>query len=254
MLHARVGASLSLFLTPTINTPYSTSATEDTMTQKVIEAAGCRFVEYRGEGKPVEGNPPANLGDVYFDVKEQPYTAWVCQPNSGWKQWTSMAESKNCKHPEQDRILSPSVQRLAWVPISGYDGYLRQTKLRLGKRNDAADTHIKIILDHERGVKPPPPPQIEAPSLNRAPSPNSSTDDDEVERLPGSAIIGSDPVQNVTHKAEAELSMEAHADLKNRCSIMRSQNDNIQKAIATASGTCYVYDLQWSEPHRCNRA
>ena len=80
------------------------------ITQKVIEAVGCRFIEYRGEGKPVRGNPLASPGDVYFDMKEQPYTVWVCQPDSGWNQWISMAESRNCKHPEQDRILSPSVQ------------------------------------------------------------------------------------------------------------------------------------------------
>jgi len=46
------------------------------MTQKVIEAVGCRFIEYRGEGRPVKGNPLASPGDVYFDMKEQPYTVW----------------------------------------------------------------------------------------------------------------------------------------------------------------------------------
>jgi len=220
-----------------MNTTDSTPSAEGRTTRKEITAVGCTFAEYRGEGKPLRGNPLAIPGDVYFDVKEQPYTVWVCQPDSGWNQWISMAESTNCKHPKQDRILYPSVQRLAWVPISGYNSYLQQTRLRLGKRNDAADTHIKIILDHEHGVKPALP-QIEDPSSARAPSPDSSDDDDdEVKQLPQSAMIGSNPVKDVPNKSEAEIMAEVRADLENRCRMMHVQNDHIQKALTTSSRT-----------------
>ena len=163
------------------NTPNSTLGEEVRTSQRVIEAGGCKFTEYRGEGKPVVGKPPASLGDIYFDIKEQPYTVWAYRPDSRWRQWISMAESRDCKHPELERVLYPTGLHLSWVPMSAYDNYLRQTKLRLGRRIDVADTHIKIILDHERGVKPAPPP-IEAPSLDRAPSPYSSGDNDEMEQ------------------------------------------------------------------------
>jgi hypothetical protein len=224
-----------------MNTPDSTPNAEGRKTQKIIEAVGCRFVEYRGEGMPVRGNPLASPGDVYFDVKEQPYTAWVCQQDSKWNQWRSMAEGRNCKHPKQDRILYPSVQRLAWVPMSGYDAYLRQTKLRLGKWNNVADTHIKIILDHERGVKyAPPPPRIEAPSPDRTPPPDLSDEDDEVQQL---AIAGSDSAEDGPNNTEAEIIAEACADLENRCRIMRVQDDDIQRALITSSGMQCMYDL-----------
>ena len=234
-------------------TSVSTLGAEVKTTTRVIEAVGCKFTEYRGEGRPVAGKPSAIPGDVYFDLKEQPYTVWAYQSDSGWRQWRSMAESKDCKHPELERILYPTGLRFLWVPMSSYDNYLRQTKLRLGKRIDAADTHIRIILDHERGVKPAPPPQIEAPSPERAPSPDSNGDDDEVEQLAGSAIIDSDSVKNVPNKTDTEIMMELRADLEDRCRIMRVQNDNIQKALTVSSGTRYMYDSQWLNFHRCDR-
>jgi hypothetical protein len=216
------------------NTPNLTSSAGGRTEKKVIEAVGCRFVEYRGEGKPIGGNPLASPGDVYFDVKEQPYTAWVCRSDSEWNEWTSMAEGRNCKHPEVDRILYPSVQRLAWVPLSSYDAYLRQTMLRLGKRNDSADTHIKIILDHERRVKPAPP-QIEAPPPDKEPSPYYDSDE-EVKRLYGPVVTGSDLAGNVPNETKAETMEELRMDIENRCRIMRVQNDDIEKALATSSG------------------
>jgi hypothetical protein len=212
----------------------STSVTEQRTTQRVIEAVGCQFTEYRGEGKPIVGQPPARPGDVYIDVKEQPYTVWVCQSDYGWNQWVSMAESKKCKHPEQDRILYPSVQRLAWVPISGYDSYLRQTTLRLGKRKDAADTHIKIILDQERGLRPALPPTKE-PSPERAPSPDD-TSDNEADQLVQPVIMGSETVGNDPTQTEAEIMAERKAVFANRCRIMRVKIEDIQKAVATCSG------------------
>ena len=223
-----------------MNNIQSTSATVGIMTQKVIEAAGCRFTEHRGEGMPVRGNPLANPGDIYFDVQERPYTVWVCQIDSGWNQWTSMAESSGCKHPEQDRILCPSVQHLAWVPISGYNGYLRQTNLRLGKQIDAADTHIEIVLDQERGLKPVPQ-RILEPSPVRPPSSNSSVDDGEDdgedEQLAQPEGMTSSAVEDVPTKPMAEIMAEIRADFEDRCRTMRNQNDDIQKALTTSSGT-----------------
>jgi hypothetical protein len=212
------------------NTPDLAPSAEEKTTRKEVEAVACRFVEYRGEGKPVRGIPPASPGDIYFDVMEQPYSVWVCQQDSEWNQWMSMSESRNCKHPNQDYILCPSVKRLAWVPITGYDSYLRQTKLRLGRRTDIADTHIKIILDYERGVKPPPPP----PSPDRVPSPDYISDDgDKVQQLK----VGSDASKEFPRKTEAEIMMEVRVDLENRCRMMRVQNDNIQKALIKSSRT-----------------
>ena len=138
---------LTLPLTPIMTTHNSTPVTDEEMTQQSIVGVGCQFTEYRRKGKLTVGQPPAKPGDVYFDVKEQPYTVWVCQSDYRWNQWVSMADSNKFKQPEHARILYPLVQCLTWVPISGYDGYLRQTTLRLGKQNDSADTHIKIILD-----------------------------------------------------------------------------------------------------------
>ena len=132
-----------------MTTHYSTPVIDEETTQRSIVGVGCQFTEYRGQGKPTVGQLPAKPGDVYFNVKEQLYTVLVCQSDYGWNQRVSMADSKKCKHPEHDHILYPSVQRLAWVPISGYDAYLRQTILRLVKRKDSANTHIKIILDQE---------------------------------------------------------------------------------------------------------
>ena len=195
---------------------------------------GCRFVEYRGEGKPVGGNPLASPGDVYFDVKEQPYTTWVCQSDSEWNEWMSMAEGRNCKHPEVDRILYPSVQCLPWVPLSSYNEYLHQIKLRLGKWNNSADTHIKIILDHERGVKPTPP-QIEAPPPDREPLPYYDSDE-EVQQLDSPMVTGSNSARNIPNKTEAEIVEELRMDIENRCRIMHIQNDNIEKVLATSSG------------------
>jgi hypothetical protein len=216
------------------NTSNQTTSAGGTTEKKVIEAVGCRFVEYRGEGKPVRGNPPASPGDVYFDVKEQPYTVWVCRSDFEWNEWTSMAEGRNCQHPKVDRILYPSVQRLAWVPLSSYDAYLRQTMLRLGKRNDSADTHVKLILDHERGVKPAPP-QIEAPPPNKEPSPYYDSDE-EVKRLYSPVVTGSNSAGNVPNETKAETMEELRTDIDNRCRIMRVQNDDIEKALATSSG------------------
>jgi hypothetical protein len=213
------------------------------MTSKVIEAVGCKFTEYRGEGMPVKGNPLASPGDIYLVVKEQPYTVWICRPDSEWIQWMSVAESRNCKHPQQERILYPSVQRFAWVAISGYDNYLRQTRLRLGKRNDAADTHVKIILDHEHGIKPTPP-QIQEPFPDRAPSPDSSGDDDESEQLARLAMMSSDVVENVPNKTQAEIMAEKRADIEKRCTTMRVQNGDIVRDMATSTGKWYMYELK----------
>jgi len=55
-------------------------------TRRVIEAVGCKFTEYRGEGRPVVGILSVILGDVYFNIKEQLYTVWAYQPNSRWRQ------------------------------------------------------------------------------------------------------------------------------------------------------------------------
>ena len=158
----RVLYRLALPLTPIMTTHDSTPVIDEETTQRSIIGVGCQFTEYRGQGKPTMGQLPAKPGDVYFDVKEQLYTVWVCQSDYGWSQWVSMADSKKCQHPEQEQILYPLVQRLVWVPISGYDAYLHQTTLRLGKCKDSADMHIKIILDQERGLKPVPPPIKEA--------------------------------------------------------------------------------------------
>ena len=174
------------------------------------------------------GQPPARPGDVYLDVKEQPYTAWVCQSDYGWNQWVSMAESWKCKHPEQERVLYPSVQRLAWVPISGYDSYLRQTMLRLGKRKDTADTHIKIILDQERGSRPALPP-IKEPSPERAPSPDDISDA-ETEQSVEQVVTGSDTA------GEEAIMAERQSVFENRCRVMREKVEDIQKEVAISSG------------------
>ena len=106
-----------------------------------------------------------------------------------------MADSKTCKHPEHERILYPLVQCLVWVPISGYDAYLCQMTWRLGKRKDSADTHIKIILDQERGLKPILPPIKEA-SPERAPSPDDSSDNEVVQPVSlGSDAVGNGPTK-----------------------------------------------------------
>jgi len=122
------------------------------------------------------------------------------------------------------------VKRLAWVRITGYDGYLRQTKLRLGRQTDIADTHIKIILDYERGVKPAPPP----PSPDRVPSPDYSGDD--YNQVQSSKVVP-DSSKEIPRKTKAEIMMEARADLENRCRMMCVQNDDIQKALTTSSRT-----------------
>lgn len=230
---------------PSHSAPHIESAT---IVQRVIDAVGCKFAEYRGEGKPTVGKPSAKPGDVYFDIKGQPYVVWVCQSDYSWKQWKSMAESKDCKHPHQDRVLHPSVQRIAWVPISGYDGYLRQTRLRLGKRIDAADTHVKIILDQERGIKPAPP-QIKAPSPDRAPWSDISSDgnsEDDVEVLVPSRIMSSEAAdEDVPIKTETEIMAERRAKLEKRCEIMRVENDKIQNAIRISPGTRYIYTIYY---------
>ena len=152
----------------------------------------------------------------------------------------SMVDSSGCKHPEQDQILCPSVQCLAWVPISSYNGYLCQTNLRLGKQIDAADTHIKIILDQEHGLKPVPQ-RIMEPSPVRPPSSNSSIDDGEDdgedEQLAQPEGMTSSAVEDVPTKPMAEIMAEIRADFEDRCRTMRNQNDDIQKALTTASGT-----------------
>ena len=51
-----------------------TPVTDEEMTQWSIVGVGCQFTEYRGKGKPIVGQPPAKPGDIYFNVKEQPYT------------------------------------------------------------------------------------------------------------------------------------------------------------------------------------
>jgi len=50
------------------NTRNLAPSAEEKTTKKEVEAMGCRFIEYRGEGKPVRGIPPASPGDIYFDV------------------------------------------------------------------------------------------------------------------------------------------------------------------------------------------
>ena len=217
-----------------MDTLASTSGRLEPTMQRVIEAVGCRFTEYRGEGRPIVGQPPARPGDVYFDVKEQPYTAWVCQSDYGWNQWVSMAESRKCKHPEQERVLYPSVQRLAWVPLSGYDSYLRQTMLRLGKRKDIADTHIKIILDQERGSRPALPP-IKEPSPEKAPSPDDISDA-ETEQSVEQVVMGSNTADNSRRKSEKAIMAERESVFENRCRVMREKVEDIQKEVAISSG------------------
>jgi hypothetical protein len=214
------------------NTPNSIHNAEERTTQRLIEAAGCRFTEYRGEGMPLVGKPLASPGDVYFDIGEQPYTVWAYQLDSGWKQWRSVAESRDCKHPKLECILYPMRQRFSWVPMSGYGNYLRQTKLRLGRQIDAADTHIKIILDQEHGVKPAQPP-INPPTNDRVQSPNISddSDEDEAEGQVQSMIVGSDTVEAAPTKTEADIMEELHAHLEHHCRIMSVKNDDIQNEI-----------------------
>ena len=237
-IRCRVLYRLALPLTPIMTTHDSTPVIDEETTQRSIVRVGCQFMEYRGQGKPNMGQPPAKPGDVYFIVKEQLYTVWVCQSDYAWNQWVSMADSMKCKHPEQEWILYPSVQRLVWVPISGYDAYLRQTTLRLGKWKDSANTHIKIMLDQERGLKPVPPPIKEA-SPERAPSPDDSSDNEAVQPV----SLGSDVVHNDPTKTEAALMAERHAVLENRSGIMRMKVEEIQKAVATCSGAWYLYYL-----------
>ena len=184
------------------------------------------------------GQLPAKPGDVYFDVKEQPYTVWVCQSDYIWNQWVSMADSKKCKHPEHEQILHPLVQRLMWVPISGYDAYLRQTMLRLGKRKDSADMHIKIILDQERGVEPVPPP-IKKASPKRAPSPDDSSDNEAVQPV----SLGSDAVGNDPTTTETAVIAERGAVFENCSGMMRMKVEEIQKVVAMCSGVWYLYYL-----------
>ena len=109
--------------------------------------------------------------------------------------------------------------------------------LRLEKRNDSANTHMKIILDQERGLKLVPPP-IKEGSPKRAPSPDDSSDN-EVEQLVQTVILGSDAVGNDLTKTEAERL----AVFENHCGIMYMKVEEIQKAVATCSGVWYLYHL-----------
>ena len=202
---------------------------------------GCKFTEYRGEGRPVVGILSVILGDVYFNIKEQLYTVWAYQPNSRWRQWRFMTESKDCKHPKLEWILYPIDLHFSWVPMSSYNNYLRQMKLRLGRWINAINTHIRIILDDECGVKPASL-QIEAPSLHREMLPDSSDDDDEVEELAQLAMISSDSVKNILNKIEAEIMAEVHADLDNCCKMIHVQSNNIQKALTTSSSMWYIHE------------
>jgi hypothetical protein len=157
----------------------------------------------------------------------------------------SMADSSGCKHPEQDQILCPSVQHLAWVPISGYNGYLHQTNLRLGKWIDAANTHIKIILDQEHGLKPVPQ-QIKKPSPIRPPSSNSSVDDDEVEQLAQPKGMTSSAVEDVPNTPMAEIMAERHVDFEDRCRMLWNEN------VVTGNHTITTYRRRWLVLFECH--
>jgi hypothetical protein len=60
-----------------------------------------------------------------------------------------MESTLNARHPSLNRVLVPFPTRFSWVPITGYDYYLRDLKLRLGHRVDNVATHIGIILKQE---------------------------------------------------------------------------------------------------------
>ena len=109
---------------------------------------------------------------------------------------------------------------------------------RLGKRKDSADTHIKIILDQERGLKPILPPIKEA-SPERAPSPDDSSDNEAVQPV----SLGSDAVGNGPTKPETAVMAERCALFENRSGIMHMKVEEIQKAVATCSGVWYLYYL-----------
>ena len=94
-MRCRVLYRLALPLTPIMATHDSTPVIDEETTQRSIVGVGCQFTEYRGQGKPNVGQPPAKPGDVYFDLKEQLYTVWVCQSDYGWNQWVSMLTARN---------------------------------------------------------------------------------------------------------------------------------------------------------------
>ena len=87
-------------------------------------------------------------------------------------------------------------------------------------------------------MKPIPPPIKEA-SPERAPSPDDSSDNEEVEPV----SLGSDVVCNSPTKTEAAVMAESRALFENRSGIMRMKVEEIQKAVATCSGVWYLYYL-----------
>ena len=73
------------------------------------------------------------------------------------------------------------------------------------------------------------------------PSSNSSIDDGEDdgedEQLAQPEEMTSSAVEDVPNKPMAEIMAEIHVDFEDRCRTMRNQNDDIQKALTTTSGT-----------------
>jgi len=83
--------------------------------------------------------------------------------------------------------------------------------LRLGESGTIlADTHVKLILDHERGVKPAPP-QIEAPPPNKEPSPYYDSDERGLKRLYSPVVTGSNSAGNVPNETKAEKQWRNYA-------------------------------------------
>ena len=73
-MRCRILYRLVLSLTPIMTTHDSTPVIDEETIQRSIVGVGCQFMKYKGQGMPTVGQPPAKLGDVYFDVKEQLYT------------------------------------------------------------------------------------------------------------------------------------------------------------------------------------
>jgi len=132
------------------NTRNLAPSAEEKTTKKEVEAMGCRFIEYRGEGKPVRGIPPASPGDIYFDVMEQPYSVWVCQQDSEWNQWMSMSESRKLQTSNKPGIYFVPFSE---TPRMGTHNWLRRLSPPDEVETGEADRYCRYTYQDHTGLR-----------------------------------------------------------------------------------------------------
>jgi len=148
----------------------------------------------------------------------------------------SMTNSRLLPHPtsQPQKILFPGTSRFAWVPATGYNGYLKQARLCLLEgQEDAASSYVENILSGEGFFAIPSGPDshvVDSDEVEDDKNGESSGDDNDDETTSSlrHSAVDADRNQGSLQSTPAEIA--------SHCLRLRKENAAISEAIKTAPG------------------